>query len=106
MLNAEIGPVSPWYERAEIKGMEITVYSGGQVFKTASNPLHNPTERKGSRVYWIEMPGDTYAITGIAPSGERVRIASPSWHAVKGIQLIKGTRWLLRSGKKWKINSI
>lgn len=86
--------------------MEITIYKNGQVFKTAMTAMKNPMTRKGSRVYWNETAGDSYAVTGVSPSGERVKITSPSWHALRGIELLKGTRWLVRANKRWKINSI
>lgn len=65
-----------------------------------------PTTKKGNRVYWNEKPGDIYVATGVLHSGERVKFISENWREIQKLPMKKGTRWILRNGRKWKINNI
>jgi len=38
--------------------------------------------------------------------GKRFSIYTENWLHAKGINVFKGTRWLLRGGKRWKIESV
>ena len=86
------------------KIQSVLFYGNGQVHSLI--PEINPIERKGGRVYWSEKPGDSYVITGQDRDGKRFRITSESWRYIQSINAWRGTRWLLRNGKKWKIQTV
>lgn len=56
--------------------------------------------------HWIDAPGDTFVVTGVARNGKRFKIESASWPYVRGINVWRGTKWLLRNGRRFKITSI
>lgn len=66
----------------------------------------NPVEIKNGRASWIELPGDKYVLTGVDRKRRRFRITTENWRYASGINLWRGNLWLLRNGKKWKIQSV
>lgn len=82
----------------------VLYYGNGEVHTL--NPESNPVEKRGGRVYWNERAGDKYVITGVELDGKRFRVVSSSWNYIKGVNAVRGTRWLMRNGKKWKIQSV
>lgn len=57
-------------------------------------------------VEWTQKSGDKYVVTGVAVNGERFRLVFDTWIQAKQINVYRGTRWLLRDGRKHKIQSI
>ena len=55
---------------------------------------------------WIHVQGDVYVVTGVDCGGKRFSIYTENWLHAKGINVFIGTRWLLRGGKRWKIESV
>ncbi len=84
--------------------ISVLYYGNGEVHTLT--PEENPIEKRGGRVYWNERAGDQYVITGVEKSGKRFRVTSSSWGYIKSVNACHGTRWLMRNGKKWKIQSV
>ncbi len=61
---------------------------------------------KEGKKNWVCMQGDKYVVTGVDCNGKRFRIWTDNWMHARGINVFKGTRWLLRCGKRWVIESI
>jgi hypothetical protein len=67
---------------------------------------NSPFTRQGTRVTWDERPGDRYIVTGIDRSGRRFRKEFSSWFFASCTNVWRGTKWLLRDGKRWRIKSV
>lgn len=66
----------------------------------------NPFFTEDGKKTWVHVPGDKYVVTGVDCSGKRFRIETENWHHAKSINVWRGTRWLLRGGKRWMIGSV
>lgn len=56
-------------------------------------------------VSWISKEGDSYLATGINRDGtKRFKMKYTSWNYVKGINIWRGTKWLVRDGKRYIIS--
>jgi len=66
----------------------------------------NPFFTRDGKKTWAVMQGDKFLATGIDCSGKRFRIESERWLYIKGINIYKGNRWLIRGGKRWLIESV
>jgi hypothetical protein len=70
-------------------------------------PSNSPIVRAADgSTHWINLPGDTYLATGTTPHNRRVRVSNPSWQHVRGINLWRGAKWLVRGGKRHLIQRI
>jgi len=49
---------------------------------------------------WSARPGDRYLVTGVTVEGKRFRIVCDTWWHACGINLYRGSRWLLRDGRR------
>jgi hypothetical protein len=58
------------------------------------------------RVEWDHKEGDVYIATGITVDGKKFKMESKSWWYINGINLYRGTKWLKRDGKKYKIQAV
>jgi hypothetical protein len=63
------------------------------------------TKSPSGSVSWTAKAGDTYLVTGTDRSGRRFRLTCSSWAHASGINLWQGSRWLLRDGRKFRINT-
>lgn len=63
------------------------------------------TNESGQRC-WTHVPGDTYLVTGVDRSGKRFKRTTDCWGYAAGINLWRGTRWLVRGGKRFRIQAI
>lgn len=54
---------------------------------------------------WEPLPGDSYLVTGTTRSGKRFRFVTPNWHVAAAINVWRGTYWLQRDGRRYKIQS-
>ena len=54
---------------------------------------------------WASQPGDQYRITGEDRNGKRFAYNVRSWAQAEGVNLWRGTKWLVRGGQKYKITS-
>jgi hypothetical protein len=62
----------------------------------------------GSEISWEPNPNDHYRITGIyGPRGNKLApIQSKDWNYIRHINVYKGTFWLVRNGKRYKIQTV
>lgn len=54
---------------------------------------------------WEPLPGDSYLVTGTTRSGKRFRFAAANWPLACAINVYRGTYWLIRDGRRYKIQS-
>ncbi len=57
-------------------------------------------------VHWMQERGDKYVVTGTDRHGKRFRITTNNWPHAKGINLWRGTKWLVREGKRHMITRV
>jgi hypothetical protein len=55
---------------------------------------------------WTHQEGDKYLVTGIDREGKRFYLLYNYWHVAKAINVWKGSRWLIRDGKRVLIQRI
>ena len=55
------------------------------------------------RAEWTHIQGDRYLVTGIDLSGKRFRIEKTNWLYANGINVYRGSRWLVRGGRRYLI---
>jgi hypothetical protein len=55
---------------------------------------------------WTAMEGDQYLVTGIDRRGRRFRIATSNWLHAQGINVWRGSKWLVRAGRRHLIQRI
>lgn len=55
-------------------------------------------------VSWEHRPGDLYLVTGVPyQGGKRFRRSFGNWRHAEGINLWRGSKWLIRDGKRYLI---
>lgn len=66
----------------------------------------SPIEFSGpGRASWEHKAGDQYVITGVGPDGRRLpTLTYSNWTHAAMTNLYRGTKWLLRDGKRYKIS--
>ena len=55
---------------------------------------------------WVQQAGDLYLATGVTADGKRFRVSNVSWRYIQSINLWKGSRWLVRGGKRYLIDRV
>jgi len=55
---------------------------------------------------WNHLPNDKYMATGVNRNGKRFKIVSDSYDYIRGLNLWRGTKWLVRNGKRHRIQSV
>lgn len=58
------------------------------------------------QVTWEHKEGDQYVVTGVDRSNTRFKRTFDNFHMAAGINVWRGNRWLLRDGKRYKIQSV
>ena len=58
------------------------------------------------RVSWLQAPQDTYLVTGTTTNGKRFAVTTKSWAHARGINVWRGSKWLVRDGKRHLIQRI
>jgi hypothetical protein len=66
----------------------------------------NPITVENGKATWTHRAGDTYAVTGTDRNGVRFKRVCGSFAMAKGINTQQGTRWLVRDGRKFRIQRI
>lgn len=66
--------------------------------------MSNPINRTGGVASWDQQAGDQYVVTGRTRDGRRFRQTWSSWRQASGINLWRGSKWLLREGKRYLIS--
>ncbi len=74
--------------------------------QTISKPMNPLTKNKDGTVTWDSLPGDGYLATGVTRDGKRFRTYSVDYRFIRCINLWRGTKWLLRNGKRYKLQSV
>ena len=70
------------------------------------NELGNPIRfNKHGFKEWTAIPGDQYEVTGIDVNGKRFKRVYSDWGAARAINLYRGTKWLKRGAKRYRIVS-
>lgn len=64
------------------------------------------TKNSDGTISWIHHTQDVYLATGIMTNGKRFKTQSNNWHWIKGINLWRGNKWLLRGGKRYKLVAV
>lgn len=58
-------------------------------------------------VTWFHLDGDEYIVTGVDTHGKRFKpIRTTSWMHANGINLYRGTKWLERNGRRYRIQKV
>lgn len=55
---------------------------------------------------WNHLPTDKYMATGVDRNNKRFKIVSDSYDYIRGLNLWRGTKWLIRNGKRHRIQSV
>ena len=68
--------------------------------------MKRPITTQGSATWWVNAPGDKYLVTGVDTAGKRFKKTFDNWFSAKAINVYRGSRWLLRGGRRWLIQRI
>lgn len=74
--------------------------------KSATSPIIAVGFSANGTVTWTQQDGDTYLVTGVDRSGRRFRRVCSSWREASCINVWRGSRWLLRGGRRFRINTV
>ena len=55
---------------------------------------------------WNHLPTDKYMATGVDRNNKRFKIVSDSYDYIRNLNLWRGTKWLIRNGKRHRIQSV
>ena len=55
---------------------------------------------------WTHQETDSYEVTGITRDGKRFKNVMKNWWHCRSINVWRGTKWLVRDGERYKIQSI
>lgn len=59
------------------------------------------------QVSWVHRDSDKYVVTGVLRSGHRFGpLVYSGWTQANAINLWRGSRWLLRDGKRYLISRV
>lgn len=62
---------------------------------------------EGGNNSWHSMPGDSYIATGVYVRGGRFKpVHCSTWSHCQAINLYRGSRWLVRDGKRYLIERV
>ena len=71
-----------------------------------SNPMNPITKNTDGTIAWDSMQGDRFLATGVDRYGKRFRTTSVDFKFIRCINLWRGTKWLVRNGKRYKLYSV
>jgi hypothetical protein len=71
----------------------------------ATRPRNPLTRNPDGTVSWTAQEGDTYLVTGTDRDGRRFRATCSTWRHASSINIWRGSRWLIRDGRKFRINT-
>lgn len=55
---------------------------------------------------WTHQTGDKYHVTGVTVYGKRFKIVTENPHYALGINLYRGSMWLVRNGKRRLVRQV
>jgi hypothetical protein len=67
------------------------------------NPI---IKNKDGTLAWDSIQGDRFLATGVDRYGKRFRTTSVHFNFLRCINLWRGTKWLVRNGKRYKLYSV
>ena len=62
--------------------------------------------RENGSATWTHQDGDKYLATGVDRNGRRFRKESDQWFYIRCINLWRGTKWLVRNGRRHRICAV
>ena len=69
--------------------------------------LESPIKKASDgTVMWHKEPGDMFIVTGVDRNGKRFSKQYSDWFSAHCINLWRGTKYLLRNGRRFKIVSV
>lgn len=69
--------------------------------------MDNPITIENGKATWQHQDGDVYVVTGVDTRGIRFKpMRYSSWFWANGINLYRGTKWLERNGKRYRIQRV
>jgi hypothetical protein len=63
-------------------------------------------QKTGGTVSWTHQDGDKYVVTGETRDGRRFKQTHDNWSTARCINLWRGTKWLLRDGRKHRLQTV
>ena len=66
----------------------------------------SPITFSNGKAEWTSQKDDKFHVTGVDRSGKRFKIVSENWHYASGINLWRGTVWLIRNGFRFRIRTV
>lgn len=74
--------------------------------QTLTKPMNPLTKNQDGSISWDSLPGDRYLATGVLRNGKRFRGIAGTYQTIRNINLWRGTKWLVRDGHRYKIQSV
>jgi len=62
--------------------------------------------KTAGQVNWIPQEGDTYLVTGVDVRNRRFTYSSNRWTLAQGLNVYRGSKWLIRDGKRHLIQRV
>jgi hypothetical protein len=66
----------------------------------------NPVQIVNGKAEWEHQEGDKYLVVGKDRDGKRFRRENEKWGWIAGINVWNGNKYLVRDGKRYKIQSV
>jgi hypothetical protein len=66
----------------------------------------SPITFTGTKAEWTAKKGDKYHVTGVTTDGKRFKQVHESWAWASMVNLWRGTVWLVREGRRYRIKSV
>lgn len=57
-------------------------------------------------VAWTHQRGDQYVVTGVDVRGRRFKQTYGNWWQAEAINIWRGTRWLVRQGRRLRLQTV
>lgn len=61
---------------------------------------------ENGKVEWVQDKLDRYVVTGVTTCNKRFSYTYQDWPSANGINLYRGSKWLLREGKRYLIQRV
>lgn len=68
--------------------------------------MNGITKTANGEIAWTHEAGDSYLVTGTDVYGKKFSIKCGTWFTAKCINLYRGNKYLVRNGKKIKLQSV
>jgi len=68
--------------------------------------IKSPIIKDGPQKGWTHLEGDRYAVTGTDVKGKKFSLEFDNWPQAQGINLYRGTKWLIRDGHRHIITRV